>query len=325
MTLTDFPVLTTALEAAVRAPSPHNTQPWFFELKAGVVEVHLDEERVLAVCDPDGREARLACGAALLNIELVIAAAGWFADTDLMPDRTRPSLLARVEIGDRHRAGTEDLRLAAAIPRRYSNRRPFTDQAVPTWIRNLVRQAASAEDARLVLVDEAGHLEAAATLIRRADHLQTQDDAFQAEMKAWTSVHDRDDGVPAFAGGPRSAGGLLPVRHFHDSDAPRSYERDPVVAVLTTPDDGPAAQLRAGRAMQRVLLTATTEGLSASFYSQPMEIPSARAELRALLGGTDYPQTLFRLGYGFPGVPTPRRPLDAVVREKREARDAATG
>ncbi|AUI60278.1 nitroreductase family protein [Amycolatopsis sp. BJA-103] len=260
MILTDSPVLATALEAAVRAPSPHNTQPWFFELEPGVVELYLDEDRVLEVCDPDGREARLACGAALLNIELAIAAAGWFPDTDLMPDRTRPSLLARVEIGDRHRPSAGDL--------------------------------------------------------RRADHLQTQDDAFQAEMRSWTSAHDRDDGVPAFAGGPRSAGGLLPVRHFHDSDAPRSYERDPVVAVLTTPDEGPVAQLRAGRAMQRVLLTATMEGLSASFYSQPMEIPSARAELRALLGGTDYPQTLFRLGYGFPGVPTPRRPPGAVVRAK---------
>ncbi|WP_410659266.1 Acg family FMN-binding oxidoreductase [Amycolatopsis sp. lyj-112] len=316
MILTDFPVLTTALEAAVRAPSPHNTQPWFFELGRGVVEVHLDEDRVLEVCDPDGREARLACGAALLNIELAIAAAGWFPDTDLMPDLSRPSLLARVEIGDRHRPGTEELRLAAAIPRRYSNRRPFTDQPVPTPVRNAVRQAARVEDARLVLVDEAGHLEAAATLIRRADHLQTQNEAFQTEMRAWTGTHDRDDGVPAFAGGPRSAGGLLPVRHFHESVAPRPYEQDPVVAVLTTSDDGPVARLRAGRAMQRVLLTATTEGLSASFYSQPMEIPSARAELRALLGGNDYPQTLFRLGYGFPGVPTPRRPLEAVVREK---------
>ncbi|MFC3454945.1 hypothetical protein ACFOSH_36395 [Amycolatopsis speibonae] len=55
MILTDFPVLTTALKAAVRAPSPHNIQPWFFRVGADVVEVHLDEDRVLLVCDPDGR------------------------------------------------------------------------------------------------------------------------------------------------------------------------------------------------------------------------------------------------------------------------------
>jgi hypothetical protein len=200
--------------------------------------------------------------------------------------------------------------------RRFGNRRPFAEQRVPTGARTAARQAARAEGAGLVLVDEAGLLEAAAALIRRADHVQTQDEVFQAELRAWTRGHGRDDGVPAFAGGPRSSGGLLPVRRFHDSDAPRPYEQDPVVAVLTTSEDGPLAQLRAGRAMQRVLLTATTAGLSASFYSQPMEIPATRAELHALLGGNEYPQTLFRLGYGFPGVPTPRRPLEAVVREK---------
>lgn len=316
MILTDFPVVTTALEAAVRAPSPHNTQPWFFELEPGAVAVHLDEDRVLGASDPDGREARLACGAALLNIELALAAAGRLSDIDLMPDPDRPSLLARVDIGNRHRPSTEELRLAAAIPRRFSNRRPFADQVVPAQVRFAARQAARAEGAGLVLLDEVGRLEAVAALTRRADHLQTHDEAFQAELRAWTRGHGGDDGVPAFAGGPRSSGGLLPVRHFHDSDAPRSFEQDPLVAVVTTFEDGPLAQLCAGRAMQRVLLTATTAGLSASFYSQPMEIPSTRAELRSLLGGKEYPQTLFRLGYGFPGVPTPRRPLEAVVREK---------
>ncbi|EMD25657.1 Acg family FMN-binding oxidoreductase [Amycolatopsis azurea] len=316
MILTDFPVITTALKAAVRAPSPHNTQPWFFEVGPEVIDVHLDRDRVLRVCDPDGREAWLACGAALLNVDLAIAAARRLSGVEFLPDPTRPSLLARVELGGRHRPSSEELRLVAAIPRRYSNRRPFADQAVPAHLRAAAKHAAHAEGAGLVLVDEAGLLEATASLIRRADHLLTQDDAYRAESRAWTGGDRRYDGVPAFAGGPRSAGGLLPVRHFHESEVSRPFERDPVVAVLTTPDDRPETRLRAGRAMQRVLLSATTAGLSASFYSQPMEIPSTRAELRELIGGNRYPQTLFRLGYGYPGVPTPRRPLEAVVTEK---------
>jgi len=68
--------------------------------------------------------------------------------------------------------------------------------------------------------------------------------------------------------------------------------------------------------MQRVLLAATASGLSASFYSQPMEIPSARAELRALLGGSEHPQTVFRIGYGYPGIPTPRRAITEVSSER---------
>jgi hypothetical protein len=53
-----------ALASAVRAPSPHNTQPWRFAVEHDIIEVWLDRERVLTVADPQGREARPACGAA---------------------------------------------------------------------------------------------------------------------------------------------------------------------------------------------------------------------------------------------------------------------
>ncbi|GAB3745449.1 hypothetical protein GCM10027598_82080 [Amycolatopsis oliviviridis] len=314
MILTEAPVVTAALEAAVRAPSPHNSQPWLFELGPDTIDLVLDENRVLAVCDPDGREARLSCGAALLNLELAIAVAGRCCDVEFLPRKDRPELLARVTIGSRHRAAAAVQRLAASIRARYSNRRPFASTPVPAGFRHAVRQAARDEGAKLILLDEVGLLEAVAGLIRRADHVQMLDERFQAELRAWTKENGSRDGVPAYAGGPRPSGGLLPVRHYGNGDQTREFERDPVVAVLTTPTDGPLTQLRAGRAMQRALLTATSLGLSASFYSQPMEIPSARAVLRSLLGEHDHPQAVFRLGYGFPGSTTPRRPLGAVIR-----------
>ncbi|MFK0248159.1 Acg family FMN-binding oxidoreductase [Amycolatopsis azurea] len=316
MILTETPVVTAALEAAVRAPSPHNSQPWLFELGPDVIDVVLDEDRVLEVCDPDRREARLSCGAALLNLELAIAVAGRSCDVELLPRKDRPELLARVVIGSRRRATAAEQRLAASIRARYSNRRPFASTPVPAGFRHAVRQAAREEGAKLILLDEVGLLEAVAGLIRRADHVQMLDEGFQAELRAWTKENGSRDGVPAYAGGPRPSGGLLPVRHYGMSEQSREFERDPVVAVLTTPTDGPLAQIRAGRAMQRALLTATSLGLSASFYSQPMEIPSAHAVLRSLLGENENPQAVFRLGYGFPGSTTPRRPVDAVIRTR---------
>jgi len=66
--------------------------------------------------------------------------------------------------------------------------------------------------------------------------------------------------------------------------------------------------------MQRVLLTATASGLSASFVAQPIAVESSRTVLRTLLGGRDHPQAVLRLGYGLPGPGTPRRPVTAVTR-----------
>jgi nitroreductase len=76
MVATQSPLVASALDAAVRAPSPYNTQPWLFETGPGGIDVVLDEGRVLEVADPDGGEARVACGAGLKNIESTIAAAG---------------------------------------------------------------------------------------------------------------------------------------------------------------------------------------------------------------------------------------------------------
>jgi hypothetical protein len=65
--------------------------------------------------------------------------------------------------------------------------------------------------------------------------------------------------------------------------------------------------------MQRVLVTATAIGLSTSFLSQPVEVPATRAALRTLLEMRGHPQTVLRVGYGYPAARTPRRPVAAVT------------
>jgi hypothetical protein len=125
---------------------------------------------------------------------------------------------------------------------------------------------------------------------------------------------ERDDGVPRSAGGPRpSASGVLSLRRYGESTVEREFEQDPLVAVLTTPGDAVLDQVRAGQALQRVLLAATVAGVSASFLSQPMELPSTRSLLRSLIGGVEHPQTVLRLGYGYAVPETPRREIAAVT------------
>jgi hypothetical protein len=84
----------------------------------------------------------------------------------------------------------------------------------------------------------------------------------------------------------------------------KDYESDPLVVVLCSFYDGRLAELQAGQAMQRVLLAATTLGLSASFLSQPVKVPGIRDELRRALGGSLVPQTMLRIGFGSPGAAT---------------------
>ena len=115
--------------------------------------------------------------------------------------------------------------------------------------------------------------------------------------------------MPAAAGGPQGEPqDLLPSRGFGGRDrAPgRDFEPEPLVAVLGSAGNTAVDQVVAGQALQRVLLTATDAGLGVSMLSQPIEVPSAREQLRLSLGRFGTPQMVLRIGYGQPGRPTPR-------------------
>lgn len=310
-----------AVRAGIRAPSQHNTQPWRFRVLGDRVEVLRDPDRVLGHGDDDGRGGDLACGAVLCNMRVALAAAGYGCTVDVLPDRRRPELAGAVRFTGPSKSGPEDVALGAAVARRATNRRPFADRPVPSSLRHRLAAAADSEGARLVLLSPA-ELDTFAALLRRADHVLVRDADYRAELAEWTHDGERPDGVPASAGGPRpEPGTLLAMRDFgagrRTADEPptaeRAFERDPCVAVLTSTGDTRRHRIGAGIALEHVLLVATSRGLSASFLPQPLEVESTRLELTTALGRRGYPQTALRLGYGYPGATTPRRPVEDVT------------
>jgi len=284
------PELSEALGMAVRAPSPYNTQPWRFVVDENRIDLYLDPERVLHTSDPEGRQARLSCGAALFNLRLGIRAHGRAALVEIAPDPGRPDLLATVRIGGvQPKTITED-RLARAIERRHTNRRPFLDRPVELPLRSGLKAAARAENALVELVDASGRTapryRIIADLVRQADTVQQNDPRYQWESQRWS-------------------GETAPPRR-------REFEQQPLLVAVLTYSRGIDADVIAGMAMQRVLLTASDLGLSSSFLTQPFEVPQTRAQLTELFKPHEI-HTLLRVGYGYPVAPTPRRAVDDVI------------
>jgi hypothetical protein len=107
--------------------------------------------------------------------------------------------------------------------------------------------------------------------------------------------------------------GALPLGAMH---ARRNHDlvvKAPAFFVLGTDEDDVEAWMLAGQALARVLLAAQSEGVTASFFLQPIELPHLRARLTELVREIGYPQITFRLGYGSRVQPTPRRPVADVL------------
>lgn len=308
--------LRAAAADAVRAPSLHNTQPWRFRLHEGGIDLHVDPTRRLPATDPSGWGARLSCGAALYNLRLALAAAGTPASVRLRPYPGEPDVLARLVPDLPRRPTPTETTLHGAIPRRFSNRRPFWPDPVPADVRWQLGEAARAEHCWLELVIGTSAVNAFAEIARSAHRVLERDPAYRAERLGWTRSGPADDGVPAAAGGPQSEPqDLLPQRGFGGLDrAPgRNFEAEPLVAVLISAGNTATDQIVAGQALQRVLLTATDAGLGVSMLSQPIEVSGAREQLRLSLGRFGTPQMVLRIGYGQPGRATPRRAVDEVL------------
>lgn len=314
------------IRAAQAAPSVHNTQPWSFWVRADDrIELRANWKRYLAVADPRARELTISCGAALFNLRIALRAAGYEPVVWLVPDPNNdPDLLACVEAAANKtpRPAASEQRLYDAIPQRHTNRGPFTGPAVPMNIITELGHAARREQAYLRLL----HPRAARTMLRavaKADRELAADQAYVQELRQWTGDATPSYGVPAAAFGPlprkplpgrmpapvRDLGlgrpGIRPVERF---------EKRARLLVLSTEHDRPQDWLRAGQALERVLLTATRRGVATSLLSQPFEIKDRHwSPAQRRPPGYEYTHMVIRLGYGPPIAVTPRAADPDVV------------
>ncbi|NJP50190.1 nitroreductase [Streptomyces sp. SBST2-5] len=305
----------------------HNAQPWRFRhlRRSGEFQLRADPERVLPHADPDRRALHLGCGAALFNLRVALARLGRRPGVRLLPDPSDPDLLATVRAAPaRSDDGTGELAaLHPAIPERHSSRYPFEETPVPEELRAALADAAREEGAELAFPSP-WHLEQVLDLMAEAEVRNKEDRGSEEDLARWTrpdaeSEDAAADGVPGYAFGPRRRGGKAPMRDFTGGrtvaadQGSAEFERVPQLAVLSTPRDRREDWLRAGQAMQRVLLLATREGLSSSFATQALEWSDLRWQLRDPVSGTGVVQVVLRLGYGPKGPRTPRRPVADVL------------
>jgi nitroreductase len=269
-------------QAAVRAtlaPSLHNTQPWRFVLRPDALEVHADPTRWSQVLDPAGRQMLISCGCALFNARVSLAAAGFLTQVERFPDPWRPALLACVAPDAELPAlGAESDGLAigvldALIDQRRCDKRGFVAEAVPDAVIADLVDAAAGEGAELRHVTRPDDRRCLVSLSREAGEWEEAD----------------------------VAGAEVPLVLDRMSEG-----LDECLLVLGTAEDGLVEWLRAGEALERVLLEVARRGLAVLPLTRVIEAAHLRSRLRSQLRLSMQPHVLLRIGRA-PPMPARRR------------------
>lgn len=338
--------ITLPLRAAILAASPHNTQPWLFQVKDNSITLFADRARNLGSFDPFRREMHLGLGAALENLVLASEACGFAASImpvegrlTLSPDNA-PKAVARIALRPMPAARGV---LFAAIARRHTNRGPYRpDQPVGAETLHRLSGLVSDDSVRAIFVTDKVERSELGALIIAATVRIVGDPQMSADSARWFRTGRRDiaahrDGVTVdTSGAPPFLTAIAKILPDLDAKSADQYwlatTRDtqvptaPVLGILLVRDRlDMCAAIAAGRAWQRLHLALTTAGLAAQPLNQPVECVDRSAmrgdaddmapAIDKFTGMPGWEATfMFRLGVADSAAsPSPRRPLAAVL------------
>ncbi|MEU6347370.1 hypothetical protein ABZ883_41305 [Streptomyces sp. NPDC046977] len=273
----DGTTLEKLISAAVAAPACHSRRPWRYRLDPDTATLHVRgvgaEDRPPGAAGEDARRAvHVSVGAALFNLRVAVSHFGWEPQVRLLPSPDDPGLYATVRLTAPARApetSRDDL-YGALWWRRDGTPSCPVHRPPGAVVLGLV-DAAHTEGAALSLP----HAAETRRLLRLTEDAHRRDPADAVAVR-WPPA-----GEPPSALGPAPGDG-----------------RFPLVAVLTTPLDDPADWLRAGQALEHVLLAATARRVRAALLYQALDYPDLRRALRSAESGPGHVQMLVRLGYG---------------------------
>jgi hypothetical protein len=262
----------------------------------------------------------VSCGTALHHALVALAAEGWAAQVDRLPDAADPDLLARVTITGRTDVTAAAMRKLQTARIRHTDRRPVSDTPVEAAALDAILHTAEVGGAHIHVLRPDVVLELAAAAARAQD-VEGLDPSWRDEIAYWASGKRGDGfGIPDDVIPATPPETTVPARDFgHGGTLPvgSGHDRAAVYAILYANEDTPVAWLRAGEALSAIWLESIEHGLTLLPLSAAAEVIATRTALRHMLSELGEPLLVVRLGIADPahaGPPhTPRVPSQQVI------------
>jgi hypothetical protein len=272
----------TLLEAAIRAPSGDNCQPWRFVIDPESLRIalYVDETRDPSPMNAGQGMSRIAVGAALENVFQAAKAKGW----SLVQEPATDAALAVLAITDFH---PNDAESGPAIASRVTNRRRYDGRpASDELIRRLQQATPSLDGIRALWIYDRQRINALAKVMGHSDALMlsepTMRRAFLDNVRFDLPANSEPEeylplGSLELAFADRTAFRFLRsvpdwvlrmgwARRKFAAAARRLVLSASGLCVIVTANNSPENDLMIGRTLQRAWLALTANGLAA----QPM-------------------------------------------------------
>ncbi len=331
-----------ALSFALLAPNPHNMQPWIVDLRvANEVTFICDRTRLLPETDPYARQITIGCGAFLELLRMAAAEQGFRAEITAFPQGDWPAN----EVGDQPvcrvvfaaDAGVGRDGLFAHVLKRRTNRNSYDSKAVTGEEVAAIQASMAQLPVKFGWTNEAGQMARLRGISKRAWDIEISTDAtYYESVKVYRLTGDEilrhRDGLSFH--GPMfwwlKTLGLFSREKGLQGD---SFMRDQAYPIIdgqisntaafgwiVTSSNDRRAQLASGAAYVRANLCAAGMGLAMQPLSQALQeykqMMALLVEHKRVLGlpDSDTAQMFFRIGHAAQSEPSPRRPLDAIIR-----------
>ena len=266
------------VDAARRAPSGGNVQPWRFEANGDEIDFFMVPEKTSRM-DVSYRGTYVGIGAALFNARVKAAALKTLGPIRLFPEGRPSHHVASMKLGKSSDLGIESL--SAYIDTRSTNRRMSQPGSIEAETIDQLVRGVEREGARLQLITDRARIDAGAKLLASADRLRYLLPDVHQEMLSeirWPGRDSLEEGLDVRTlemdpGGYAAmellarpdvmghlaewrAGGVLGMR------TAASIMMSSGLAVVSVPRADPTWYVRGGSAMERFWLSAEKLGLS---------------------------------------------------------------
>jgi len=306
------------VDAARRAPSGGNSQPWRFEADDEEIRFYLVPERSSSAMDVAQRGSYVALGASLFNARVAAASLKSLGTIQLFPEGRPSHHVATMRLGSLADADISPLN--PSVLTRSANRRMGTPTTINESTVQLLNRGVEREGARLHFVSDRHRIAELAELLADSDRLRFLIPHVHHEMLGELRWPDRDsieDGMdvrtlemdPSGFAALELLGRADVMEHLAEWRAGKALGMrtkvmvgsSSALALITVPRADPTWYVRGGAAVERFWLSCEFHGLAVQPVS-PIFLFAKGEEDLLNLGGERYLDEMFHLSEKFNGL-----------------------